>query len=146
MHLRILVDMISYGKKFVLDTCVIISILESRGAMADLIKRLIDIESVYLNSVSLDEASRKGYDREQVVAKIKEYFDAQVIVKDVSEENRIDAQKLENKCSLIHRGDSAIAAFSMEHHSTLITFDKELIKGCDMVGLPTFNPNWVFFY
>lgn len=144
IHLRIIVDMSSYEKKFVLDTCAIINILKNR-AVADLIKCHIDIENceVYLNSVALEEASRKGYDKEQVVAKITEFLGTIVTVKDVSEKNCIDAQKLENKCSLIHSGDSAIAAFSMEHNSTLITYDKGLIKGCAIVGLPTFNPNMV---
>ena len=133
---------ITNGNKFVLDTCAIINILENR-AIADLIKCHIDIENsrVYLNSVSLDEASRKGYDKKRVVSKISEYLDTLIIVKDVTDENHVTAQKLEDDCSLIHHGDSAIAAFSVDNKSTLITYDKGLLKGCHIVGIPTLNPN-----
>ena len=132
------------GNKFVLDTCAIINILENR-AIADLIKCHIDTENcrVYLNSVALDEAARKGYDKKQVVSKISEYLDTLIIVKEVSEEDHIEAQRLEDDCSLIHHGDSAIAAFSKDHNSTLITYDKGLLKGCHIVGIPTFNPNMI---
>ena len=133
------------GNKFVLDTCAIINILENR-AVADLIKCHIDTENcrVYLNSVALDEVARKGYDKKQVVSKISEYLDTLVIVKEVTNENHIEAQRLEDDCSLIHHGDSAIAAFSVDNKSTLITYDKGLLKGCHIVGIPTFNPNMVF--
>ena len=130
---------------FVLDTCTIINILENR-AVADLIKCHIDTENsrVYINNMSLDEASRKGYGKKQLVSKISEFLDTLVIVKDITEENHIEAQKLENDCSLIHRGDSAIAAFSIDNKSTLITYDKCLLKGCHIVGISTFNPNLIF--
>ena len=132
------------GNKFVLDTCAIINIMENRS-VADLIKCNIDVENcrVYLNSVALEEASRKGYSKKQVISKISEYLDTLVIVKEVTEENHLEAQRLEDDCSLIHHGDSAIAAFSKDHHSTLITYDKELLKGCHIVGIPTFNPNMI---
>lgn len=131
--------------KFVLDTCAIINIMENKS-VADLIKCHVDMENsrVYINSVSLDEASRKGYSKKQVTSKISEYLDTLVIVKEVSEENHIKAQKLEDECSLIHHGDSAIAAFSVDNKSTLVTYDKGLLKGCHIVGIPTFNPNMVF--
>ena len=64
-----------------------------------------------------------------------------VIVKEVTDENHLTAQRLEDDCSLIHHGDSAIAAFSKDHNSTLITYDKGLLKGCHILGIPTFSPN-----
>lgn len=135
---------ITHENKFVLDTCAIINILENRS-VADLIKCHIDTKKsrVYINSVSLDEASRKGYCKKQLVLKISEYLDVLVIVKEVTNENHIEAQKLEDACSLIHHGDSAIAAFSVDNKSTLVTYDKELLKGCYVVGIPTFNPNMI---
>ena len=104
---------ISHENKFVLDTNTIINIVQNK-AIADLIKCHIDVEHsrIYLNSVSLDEASRNGYGKKQVISKIQESLDTLVIVKEVTEENHIEAQRLENTCSLIHHGDSAIAAFS----------------------------------
>ncbi len=133
------------GNKFVLDTCAIINIMENRS-VADLIKCHIDCENsrVYINSVSLDEASRKGYSKKQIVSKISKYLDTLVIVKEVTNENHLDAQRLEDDCSLIHHGDSAIAAFSVDNKSTLVTYDKGLLKGCHIVGIPTFNPNMIF--
>jgi predicted nucleic acid-binding protein len=133
---------IRHENKFVLDTNAIINILQNR-AIADLIKCHIDVANsrIYLNSVSLDEASRIGFSKKQIVSKIQEFLDTLVIVKEISEENHIEAQRLENNCSLIHHGDSAIAAFSIKHNSTLITYDKDLLKGCHIMGVPTFNPN-----
>ena len=133
---------ITNRSKFVLDTCAIINIMKNR-AVADLIKCHIDTDNcrVYLNSVALDEASRKGYDRKEVISKISDYLDTLVIVKEVTEENHIEAKRLEDECSLIHDGDSAIAAFSMDNKSTLITYDKGLLKGCHILGIPTFSPN-----
>ena len=133
---------ITNRSKFVLDTCAIINIMKNK-AVADLIKCHIDTENCrfYLNSVALDEASRKGYDRKEVISKISEYLDTLVIVKEVTEENHIEAKRLEDECSLIHDGDSAIAAFSMDNKSTLITYDKGLLKGCHILGIPTFSPN-----
>ena len=130
------------GNKFVLDTCAIINIMKNR-AVADLIKCHIDTENcrVYLNSVALDEAARKGYDKKEVISKISEYLDTLVIVKEVTEENHVEAKILEDDCSLIHHGDSAIAAFSMDNKSTLITYDKGLLKGCHIVGISTLSPN-----
>ncbi len=133
---------ISHENKFVLDTNAIINIVQNK-AIADLIKCHIDVEHsrIYLNSVSLDEASKNGFSKKQIVSKIQESLDTMVIVKEVTEENHIVAQRLENTCSLIHHGDSAIAAFSIKHNSTLITYDKDLLKGCHIVGIPTLNPN-----
>jgi len=133
---------ITAENKFVLDTCAIINILENRS-IADLIKCHIDCENsrVYLNSVSLDEASRKGYGKKYVISKISEYLDTLIIVKDVTEENHVNAQRLEKNCHLIHHGDSAIAAFSVDNKSTLVTYDKDLLKGCHILGIPTFSPN-----
>ena len=132
------------GNKFVLDSCAVINILENRS-VADLIKCHIDTENsrVYLNSVSLDEVSRKGYNKKKVVSKISEFLDTLVIVKDVTDENHVTAQRLEHDCFLIHHGDSAIAAFSLDNKSTLVTYDKGLLKGCHIVGIPTFNPNMI---
>lgn len=135
---------ISNENKFVLDTCAIIHIIKNR-AIADLIKCHIDVANsrIYLNNVSLDEASRIGYSKKQIVSKIQEFLDTLVIVKEVSEENHVEAQRLEDNCSLIHHGDSAIAAFSIKHHSTLITYDKDLLQGCQIMGITTLNPNMI---
>ena len=89
-------------------------------------------------------SAKNGYNKKQVVSKISEYLDTLVIVKEVTEENHIEAQRLEDDCSLIHHGDSAIAAFSMDNKSTLVTYDKGLLEGCHIVGIPTFNPNMIF--
>lgn len=130
--------------KFVLDTCVIINILQNR-CVADLINCHIAVENptVYINSVSLNEASRKGFSKKQVVSKISKFLNTLVIVKEVTNENHNDAKKLEHDCPLIHHGDSVIAAFSIHNKSTLITCDKQLLKGCHIIGIPTFNPNMI---
>lgn len=136
--------MAEYGKGFVLDTCAIINILQNR-AVADLIKHHIDSENsrVYLTDVALAEASRKGYTKKEVILKIQKYLNTFVIVKEANNNTLVEAKRLENTCSLIHPGDSIITAFSLENSSTLVTYDKDLIEGCTVFGIPTLNPNWV---
>jgi len=127
---------------FVLDTCTIINIMKNRS-MADLLKCHLEMENcpVYLNSVALDEAAKKGYDKKNIISIIQNYLNTLVIVKDVSSEVHEEAEKLEQECSLIHHGDSAIAAFSKKNRSTLITFDKALLKGCLISGILAFSPS-----
>lgn len=96
---------------------------------------------VYINSVALEEAARQGYSKKEIVKTIQNYLDTFVTVKEVTSEVHEKAAKLENVCALLHHGDSAIAAFSHENHSTLITFDKGLLKGCEITGIPAFSPN-----
>lgn len=128
--------------KFTYDTNAIINILKNK-ATVDLIKCHFDVAnySNYLNSVSLDEASKIGFNKKDVVSKMSEYCGPFVIVEEVTDDDYVLAQKLEVACPLIHRGDSAIAAFSIKHNSILITYDKNLLKGCHIMGIPTLNPN-----
>jgi predicted nucleic acid-binding protein len=91
--------------------------------------------------VALDEACRKGFNKKEVISKLQIYLDTLVIVKDISADTRVEAKRLENTCSLIHHGDSLITAFSIKHSSTLVTYDKDLIKGCTIFGIPTLDPN-----
>ena len=105
---------------FVLDTCTIINIMKNRS-MADLLKCHLEMENcpVYLNSVALDEAAKKGYDKKNIISTIQNCLNTLVIVNDVSSEVHDEAEKLEQECSLIHHGDSAIAAFSQKNRSRM---------------------------
>ena len=133
------------NKNYVLDTCTIISIMENRF-VADLINCHIDSKqcNVYVNSVSIEEAERNGYAKKQVLRTVLEYLGTLLTVKDVSDKHRVEADRLEDECPLIHSGDSAIAAFTADNKATLITYDKDLLMGCRIVRIPTFNPNMVF--
>ena len=127
---------------FTLDTCTIINIMKNR-ATADLLKCHLEMNHcpVYINSVALEEAVRKGYSKKEIIKTIQNYLDVFVTVVDVSSEVHDVAEKLEQECSLIHHGDSAIAAFSQNNRSTLITFDKTLLKGCKILGISAFSPS-----
>ena len=127
---------------FVLDTCTIINIMKNR-AVADLLKSHLEMENcpVYLNSIALEEAVQKGYSKKEIVKTIQNYLDTFVTVIEVTSEDHKEAEKLEQECSLIHHGDSAIAAFSQKNRSTLITFDKALLKGCLISGILAFSPS-----
>lgn len=127
---------------YTLDTCTLINIMKN-SCNADLIKCHIGVGAViYISSVSLDEASRKGYSKKQVISKIQESFDTLVTVKEVTEENYTVAKGLELLTRHFHRGDSAIAAFTKENNLTLITYDNGLLKGCSIANIPALNPNW----
>lgn len=127
---------------FVLDTCAVINIMKNR-AFADLIKSHVDMENspVYLNEIVLEEAQRKGYTKKQIIAEIQNGLNTFVTIKEVSKDVHSKAVELEKECSLLHHGDSAIAAFSQDNCSTLITFDKALLKGCLISGIQAFSPN-----
>lgn len=136
------VELSNQKRGFVLDTCAVINIMKNH-AFADLIKSHIDMTGtyVYLNKVVLDEAQRKGYNKKQIIATIQNTLNTFVIVKNVSEAVHSKADALEKECSLLHHGDSAIAAFSHLYRATLITFDKALLKGCLISGIRAFSPN-----
>ena len=61
---------------------------------------------------------------------MKELF-GKIIVKDVTNDERLFGQKLEKICSILHPGDSAILAFAKRTSTILVTLDKNLAKSCE---------------
>ena len=59
-----------------------------------------------------------------------------IIVRDVTNVERFFGKQLENMCSLLHSGDSAILAFAKRTSTTLVTLDKNLGKTCTFFNTP----------
>ena len=125
------------------DTCTIIEICKNPNLGTLLSCRLeLDKNSkIFLNEVSLNEAENKGFSKTEVVLTLSKCFPCKVIIRQVAVNTRIFGSQLESHYANLHRGDSAILAFSISTSSTLITYDKDLLAVCKLAKVPHLNPN-----
>lgn len=125
------------------DTCTIIEICKNPNLGTFLSCKLgLDEKSkIFLNEISLNEAENKGFSKTDVILTLSKCFPCQVILKQVCTNMRIFGSQLESKYANLHRGDSAILAFSISTSSTLITYDKDLLTVCKLAKVSHLNPN-----
>ena len=134
----------NHAKKWYnLDTCTIIEICQNPNLGTLLYCRLgLDENSkIFLNEVSLNEAENKGFSKAEVILTLSKCFPCKVYIKQVPVSTRIFGSQLESHYANLHRGDSAILAFSISTSSTLITYDKDLLAVCKLAKVPHLNPN-----
>lgn len=130
-------------KWYNLDTCTIIEICKNLnlGFLLSCILGLDEKSKIFLNEVSLNEAENKEFSKTEVILTLSKCFPCKVIVKQVPICTRIFGSQLESHYANLHRGDSAILAFSIATSSTLITYDKDLLAVCKLAKVPHVNPN-----
>ena len=124
MRTDIVIDMIEKDRGFTLDTCFLIQAYKNPKFSSFFIRKGFHSAKNFVNEVEYN-----GFDKTKILLKIKELF-GKVIVKDVTNEERIFGQQLEKTCSVLHSGDSAILAFAKRTSTTLVTLDKNLAKSC----------------
>ena len=131
------------NKWYNLDTCTIIEICKNPNLGLLLSCRLVldEKSKIFLNEVSLNEAEHKGFLKTEVVFTLSKCFPCKVLLKQVPISTRISGSQLESHYTNLHRGDSAILAFSISTSSTLITYDKDLLAVCKLAKVPHLNPN-----
>ncbi len=134
--------MIKSETGFTLDTCAIIRICENRNVAAMLACR-IDFENspVYLNSMTVYEAGKKGLDKNAITSILKDRLGASVLYEPVTAGMNSAAMVLECHHSTLHYGDSQILAFSISKSTLLITRDKGLITAAIEAGSNAVNPD-----
>ena len=129
----------NFGKNngFTLDTCFVIQAYNNPGIASFYLQKGFYGCKIFINEIVLNEAEHIGFDKTKLLLKMKEIF-GRVIVKDVTNEERIFGQRLENLCPILHSGDSSILAFTKRTSTILVTLDKNLGKACDF-----FNTNCI---
>ena len=122
--------MIDKNNGFTLDTCFLIQAFTNPELASFYFHKGIYGSKVFINEIALNEVEYNGFDKTEILLKMKEIF-GKIIVKDVTNEERIFGQQLEKICSVLHSGDSAILAFAKRTSTTLVTLDKNLAKACE---------------
>ena len=95
--------------------------------------------TLYIPEITIYESQRKGFDTIEILSSIKKSFSTKVKISPITISMHLMAGQLENRCPLLHPGDSAILAFCIETHTTLVTYDKALIESCKIIGVPVIN-------
>ncbi len=127
------------NKGFTLDTCFLIQACKNPEIASFYTHKGIYGSKIFINEIALNEVEHNGFDKAEIVLKMKELF-GKVIVKDVTNNERLFGQKLEKLCSILHPGDSAILAFAKRTSTILVTLDKNLAKSCQF-----FDVNCILF-
>ena len=127
----------NFGKNngLTLDTCFVIQAYKNPGIASFYLQKGFYGSKIFINEIVLNEAEHIGFDKTKLLLKMKEIF-GRVIVKDVTNGERIFGQQLENLCPILHPGDSSILAFTKRTSTILVTLDKNLGKACDFFNTP----------
>ena len=122
----------NFGKHngLTLDTCFVIQAYKNPGIASFYFQKGLYGCKIFINEIVLNEAEHIGFDKTKLLLKMKEIF-GQVILKDVTNEERIFGQHLEKLCPILHPGDSSILAFTKRTSTILVTLDKNLAKSCE---------------
>ena len=134
--------MIKSEKGFTMDTCAIINICENPN-IASLLACRIDFGNspVYLNSVTVHEAKKKGFELDEIISILKMRLGVSVLYEPVTASMYSDASALERNHDMLHWGDSQILAFNISKSATLITCDRNLVKAAGAAGSNAVNPD-----
>lgn len=124
---------------FTLDSCFLIQAYKNPEIVSFCYHKGIYGSKIFINEIALNEVEHNGFDKTEILLHMKELFD-QIVVKDVTNEERIFGQKLEKLCPILHPGDSIILAFAKRTSTILVTLDKNLAKSCQF-----FNINCILF-
>ena len=102
-----MIDKAQKNNGFTLDTCFLIQVQKHPEITSFYFHKGVYGSKIFINEIVLNEVERVGFDKTEILLKVKKLF-GKVIVKDVTNEERIFGQKLEKICSILHPGDSAI--------------------------------------
>lgn len=119
---------------FTLDTCFLIQAFKNPQIASFYLNRGCYGKKIFITEIALNEIEHVGFDKAKILLKMTEIF-GKIIVKDVTNEERIFGNKLEKTCSSLHSGDSAILAFAKRSNTVLVTLDKNLAKSCEFFGV-----------
>ena len=129
-------------KGFTFDTCVGIKMCENPN-LGSLLSCRVNFENsqIHLNSQSIVEATRLGYDVNYVSKQIQNLIGTQIISGVITDEMKNDADYLEGVCPTLHEGDSQILAYVRATGTTLVTCDRGLAEAAELSGAKVVNPD-----
>lgn len=129
-------------QNIVLDSCVVIDVIEKKG-IASRLRASLRGKSVrlVLCDVVLNEVRRvRGLDAAAVVSGVSRAIKRDVILASVENPHREIAESTTHKYEFCHRGDNLILALCQAKEFILLTFDRMLLRACDVVGVMAFHP------
>ena len=122
---------------FTFDTCFLIEVFKNPSIAAFYTEHKNYGKKIFITEITLNELEYAGFNKTEILLMINQIF-GKIIIRDVTNEERFFGKQLENMCSLLHSGDSAILAFAKRTSTILVTLDKNLGKACDF-----FNTNYI---
>ena len=120
---------------FTFDTCFLIEIFKNPSIAAFYTHHKNYGKKIFITEITLNELEHVGFSTTEILLMMNKIF-GKIIVRDVTNEERFFGKQLENMCSLLHSGDSAILAFAKRTSTTLVTLDKNLGKACAFFNTP----------
>lgn len=132
-------------KAFTLDTCVILKICRGGRNFADCLKCRIDFagSEILLNSKTVEEMERHGFDYDSVSEKLSEVFETAVSFTEITDDVFADAKYMQKIYPTLHSGDDEVLAFAIATNSILVTRDKGLFEAAKLAKATVINPDTV---
>ena len=130
-------------QKILLDSCVVIDILEkpslSKKIRAGLHGKSIKI---MLCDTVLKEVSRvRNLAANYVIKKIRSLLKREVNVTYITKEQNTEAQQVRDHYHICHNGDNKILSVCKANDYVLVTFDRNLLKTSEWIGVASFHPS-----
>lgn len=129
-------------QKIALDSCVVIDLIEKPGVASRLKASLRGKSiSIVLCDLVLHEVQRvRGHSQKMIVGKISKILGRDVVLSEISQEDKTNAEEISDQFQICHNGDNKILSFCQAKDLVLVTFDRMLLKTCQFVGVAAFHP------
>ena len=129
-------------RKIVLDSCVVIDLIEKKGLAGMLRASLRGKPAIIvLCDVVLGEVQRvRGLATADVTSRIARLLGKKVEISSVDDDQRAAADSLTAQYQFCHRGDNLVLTLCRTRDFVLLTFDRMLLRACDLVGVAAFHP------
>ena len=130
-------------QNIVLDSCVVIDIMEKSKTASGLKARLRGKSvRIILCDVVLGEVYRvRGYLPEKVTAKVSSLLGRKAKLFKISKDNISNARQITGQFQICHNVDNKILSLCQAHDFVLVTFDRMLLRASQFVGIAAFHPS-----
>ena len=130
------------SQKVVLDSCVVIDIIEKPKVASQLKAKLKGKSiSIILCDVVLDEVRHvRGLFSQEIVSKVSTLLGRKVKLTSTTTQDKVNAESLTEQFAICHNGDNKILSLCQSRNFILVTFDKMLLKASQFVGIQVFSP------
>lgn len=129
-------------QKIVLDSCVVIGLIEKKGLAGRLRASLRGKPAcIVLCDVVLSEVQRvRGFAASYVISRISGLVGKKVTVSSVGAGQKALADSITSQYQFCHRGDNLILTLCKAKDFVLLTFDRALLRACEFAGVAAFHP------
>ena len=127
----------------VLDSCVVIDILEKPGVSEKLragFRGKSNQDSTVRRGAAGSNA-REGFSAKHVVGRIERLLRRPVEVACLTEEQDAAARQVTEQYQICHNGDNQILSICKANDYVLVTFDRMLLKASEWIGIAVFHPS-----